>query len=92
MVLNGLLIVLALAELVVAVRSAVLCCGAVCSCCKDESSEQSVQYNAVPVAYSQQDPFADPARTSVPVSPTRQPYSMPSQSVSCKCIFSQMLA
>ncbi|XP_067929526.1 membrane-spanning 4-domains subfamily A member 12-like isoform X1 [Watersipora subatra] len=51
--LNILLVLISLAELVITIWSAVLCCGAVCSCCLPTRSNHYVQY-AAPALQTQQ--------------------------------------
>ncbi|XP_067930027.1 high affinity immunoglobulin epsilon receptor subunit beta-like [Watersipora subatra] len=51
--LNVFLVLISLAELVITIWSAVLCCGAVCSCCLPTRSNHHVQY-AAPALQTQQ--------------------------------------
>ncbi|XP_067929528.1 membrane-spanning 4-domains subfamily A member 8-like [Watersipora subatra] len=52
--LNVFLLLISLAELVITIWSAVLCCGAVCSCCLPTRSNHHVQYTAPALQTQQQ--------------------------------------
>ena len=54
--LDSLLIIIAVAELVANIWSYVLCCRAVCQCCKPSYSQESVAYNQAPSQVSNTEP------------------------------------
>ena len=76
------MVIMALAELVITIWSAVLCCGAICRCCKNTPRNATVQYNATP-AYPQQavvNPGEIPAGVYIPP----QTYPAQGQLTACK--------
>ena len=82
---NSLMVIMSVVELVVTIWSSVLCCGAVCRCCKTSSyTQRVVQYNAVPAVYPQQQMAMYPASTSVAIYHQGQQHPLPEQKFECK--------
>ena len=101
--LNASMIVMAVIELIVSIWSAVLCCGAVCRCCKTRSAglpgqadagqryyaqEQMTMY---PGASSAQSPGDYPVRTAAGTYPAGQQYAEQGQPSGCKYIHALVL-
>ena len=78
------MMILAFAELVITIWSAVLCCGAICRCCKNTPHNATVQYNATP-AYQQQ-AVVNPGAITVGVYTPPQTYPIQGQMAACKLI------
>ena len=76
------MVIMALAELVITIWSAVLCCGAICRCCKSAPRNATVQYNATP-AYPQQ-AVVNPGAITVGVYTPPQTYPTQGQMAACK--------
>ena len=78
--LNCLMVIMAIVELVVSIWSAVLCCGAVCRCCKSHSAVVMVQGAPGQLPYPQQQFIMHPGAVS------GQQFTGHVQQTACKCL------
>ena len=76
------MMIMAVAELVITIWSFVLCCLAICRCCKNTPRRVTVQYSATP-AYSQQ-AVANPGAIPAGVYTSPQTYPVQGQSTAGK--------
>ena len=76
------MMILAFAELVITIWSAVLCCGAICRCCKSAPRNTTVQYHPTPVY--QQQAVVNPGAITVGVYTPPQTYPVQGQMAACK--------
>ena len=89
------MIIVAVIELTVSICSAVICCGAVCRCCKTKSAGQAdagqryyvqQQLTMYPGASGAHPPGVYPVRTAVGTYPAGQQYAEQGQPNGCKYI------
>ena len=89
------MIIMAVIELTVSICSAVICCGAVCRCCKAKSAGQAdagqryyvqQQLTMYPGASGAQPPGVYPVSTAAGTYPARQQCAEQSQPNGCKYI------
>ena len=67
------MLIMAVLEFIVTIWSAVLCCRAVCRCCKTTSASHTIQFKSV--VYAQQPVSAQPAMPAMTV-PAQGPYTV----------------